>query len=369
MKIKNLLLTLVIGVVFLGACVSPPATPATSTLKPTVTPTLSSTSPSSTTGPYTGPLFDAHLHLYDMYSGTPAQLSSMKLKSATDLLNYLDRNDIVGAIGFYTVPPNDASSSWLSTPGAIINGSKSRVIPLLQPSPWSAFASGRFNETTLRTYLQPQGLFQGVGEIVLIQPEMQTVTFDSPVMQTVFQVVNEKKCIVMIHPSNGSGVRSTELPEIEPAIIKYSDAIFLFHSTFSFNVVAPLLSKYPNVYYSMDFGGSFWKGGGDPLYPADASSKNTTSFLATVNQVGIDRIVTENIRNWTPRLRQYPDRIIWGTDFGGDATLFWHFDDSVTDMVVRISRQFIGGLPADIQEKYAYQNAQRVFGRFLTPNP
>jgi hypothetical protein len=37
--------------------------------------------------------------------------------------------------------------------------------------------------------------------------------------------------------------------------------------------------------------------------------------------------------------------------------------------VISLSRQFIGRLPADIQEKYAYQNAQRVFGRFLTPNP
>ncbi len=38
-------------------------------------------------------------------------------------------------------------------------------------------------------------------------------------------------------------------------------------------------------------------------------------------------------------------------------------------MVIKMSRQLIGRLPADIQEKYAYKNAQRVFGRFLAPNP
>ena len=59
---------------------------------------------------------------------------------------------------------------------------------------------------------------------------------------------------------------------------------------------------------------------------------------------------------------QYPDRIFWGTDFSEP----WYFEGSVTDLVVSISRKFIGRLPADIREKYAYQNALQVFGRFLT---
>ncbi len=57
---------------------------------------------------------------------------------------------------------------------------------------------------------------------------------------------------------------------------------------------------------------------------------------------------------------------MWGTDLGD---INWHYDEAVTDAIIRISRQFIGRLPADIQEKYAYQNAQRVFVRFLSSNP
>ena len=56
---------------------------------------------------------------------------------------------------------------------------------------------------------------------------------------------------------------------------------------------------------------------------------------------------------------------MWGTDI----SYAWHFEEPVTDVVISLSRQLIGRLPTDIQEKYAYQNAQRVFGRFLTPNP
>ena len=89
------------------------------------------------------------------------------------------------------------------------------------------------------------------------------------------------------------------------------------------------------------------------------------SFLAGVNRIGLDYIVERNLQDLAPLLQQYPDRIFWGIDFSEP----WHFEQSVTDLVVRISRQFIGRLPDDIQEKYAYQNAQRVFGRFFLSNP
>ena len=221
--------------------------------------------------------------------------------------------------------------------------------------------SGQCSEAELRQYLQPQGLYWGVGEM-----GNQSVTLDSPGMQTIFQVVNESKGIVMIHLSDGRlGRRPTELTEIEPSIRKYPDAIFLFHSIWTFDLVAQLMSKYPNVYYSMDFAGSFFKGNGVRLYPKDAGSNNAASFLAAVNRTGLDYIVERNLKDLAPRLQQYPDRIFWGTDLSEP----WHFEEPVTDVVISISRQFIGRLPADIQEKYAYQNAQRVFGRFLSSNP
>ena len=192
------------------------------------------------------------------------------------------------------------------------------------------------------------------------------MTFDSPHMQTIFQLVNEAKGIVMIHFSSGAraGERPTELTEIEPSIRKYPDAIFLFHSIRTFDVVAQLMSEYPNVYFSMDFVGSFRLGRGVSL-GASAGSKNAESFLAAVNQTGLDYIVARNLRDLAPLLQQYPDRIFWGTDLSEP----WHFEEPVTDVAISISRQFIGQLPADIQEKYAYQNAQRAFGRFLSSNP
>ena len=104
---------------------------------------------------------------------------------------------------------------------------------------------------------------------------------------------------------------------------------------------------------------------GSMMYTRDAASNNAASFLADVNQEGLDNIVDGNLKAYAPWLELYPDRIFWGTDLAS----LWHYEEAVTDVVIRISRQFIGRLPADIQEKYAYQNAQRVFGRFLSSNP
>ena len=101
------------------------------------------------------------------------------------------------------------------------------------------------------------------------------------------------------------------------------------------------------------------------MYTRNAASNNATSFLADVNQEGLDNIVDGNLKAFAPLIQQYPDRIMWGTDLAST----WHYDEAVTDVVIRISRRFIGRLPTDVQEKYAYQNAQRVFGRFLLSNP
>ena len=333
----------------------PPST-STSTPVPTTTPTTRPT----VAGAYNGPLFDTHLHM-----------GSIQKAFATEgLPSYLKQRKVDWAIGFYRFSSN--TSSELLSRNQIVNGLNSYVIPLLQADAndqtigWSQFVSGQFSEAVLRKFLKPQGPLQGVGEIWLYDPGLQSVTFDSPVMQTVFQVVNELKGIVMVHPSNVErGGRPTELTEIEPSIRKYPDTIFLFHGKSVSNLVIQLIDKYPNVYFTMDVLNWVFTGKNVVNYNLLAGNDNVESFLADVNRIGSDRLVEDSLTEMLPILQKYPDRIMWGTDLGAS----WQFEDSVTDVVMLMSRQYIGKLPADIQEKDAYQNAQRVFGRFLTPKP
>ena len=385
MRTKTPLSILLICVVLLGACVSPPApspspapqetpvSPPSSEAQETPTPTPSPTpqetpttptptpaptttpTPSPTpTGPYTGPLFETHLHFAYFTDSS----------SVERFLSYFDRGKVDWAIVFLGLPPS-APSSRASSANSLIGATKSRMIPLLAVLD-ELFPTGQYSETVLQQYLQPHGLFQGVGEINLYDAVSQSLTFDSPVMQTVFKVVNESKLVVMIHPSAVAYKgRPTSLAEIEPSIARYPDANFLFHGQQEiFDTIAPLMSKYPNVYYTID-ASTWWMKVPSLQRRNPLSLDNAEGFLATVNRTWIDKAVEENLRIMTPMLQRYPDRIMWGTDLGST----WHFQDSVTDVVISVGRELIGRLPADIQEKYAYQNAQRVFGRFLTPNP
>ena len=331
---------------------APVSLPSSQEATPSATPTV--------TGPYGGPLFETHLHLD----------SNVHSWSADGLISYLDRQNVDRAIGFYSLPPNK-TMSMESNIASLITATRSRVIPLLQPSEsWTHFASGQYSEAVLRNHLQPQGLLQGVGEICLYIPSLQSVTFDSPTMQTAFQVVNELKGIVMIHPSNvARRGRPTELAEIEPSVRKYPNAIFVFHGQPEvFDVIVQLMSKYPNVYFTFD--ATNWLFTSkiaryNLLYPLGTAADTAERFLADINRIGSDQLVEDGLTKSLSRLQEYPDRILWGTDLAKS----WHYEEGVTDVVIQISRQFIGRLPADIQEKYAYQNAQRVFGRFLSSNP
>lgn len=333
-------------------------TPSTST--PTPTQTTTPTTTQTTTGPYTGPLFDTHLHLDE-------NTLLSRFGTADGLISFLDGGNVDWAIGFYLLP----TGSTISSIASIANAAASHVIPLFQDSNWSQFfASEQYAASKLQQYLQPQGPYQGAGEIALYQTDLQSVTFDSPAMQAVFQAVDELKGIVMIHLSTANmGGRATELSEIEPSVRDYPDTTFLFHGRKEdMKLVAQLMSNYSNVYFTIDANDSIFTSklvGYNLLFPAGAAADTAERFLADIDRIGTEALVQNGLDNLTTLLEAYPDRVLWGTDL----SYTWHFDNSVFDAVISLSREVIGRLPADLQEKYAYQNAQKVFGRLLISNP
>lgn len=196
------------------------------------------------------------------------------------------------------------------------------------------------------------------------------MTFNSPAMQAVFQAVNAVKGIVMIHLSTvNMGGRATELSEIEPSVRDYPDTIFLFHGRKEdMQLVAQLMDKYSNVYFTIDANDSIFTSklvGYNLLFPGGAAADTAERFLADINRIGTEALVQNGLNNLETMLELYPDRVLWGTDL----SYTWHFDDSVFDVVINLSREVIGRLPADLQEKYAYKNAQKIFECFLTSNP
>lgn len=307
-------------------------------------------------GLYKGPLFDAHLHIKD-------DVVSL-FGTAEALRHYLEKDQILWAIAFFLVRYDSPPLGAVSAP--VFSGAGDRVVPLLTPANHIRLAEGRFSEPVLQSHLQPQGFFQGVGEITLYAPELQTVTFESPQMQTVFRVVNEMKGIVMIHPSGDppNRGRKMSLAEIEPSIRTYSNVIFLFHGGIdAFDLILPLMSRYPNVYFSWDanriFVGAGW------TKTMSRSEESAERFVADVHRLGIEQMLAVSLGDALARFQKHPDRVMWGTD----RNLRWHFDDRANDLIIEVSRRFIARLPTELQEAYAFRNAHRVFGRYLTAGP
>ena len=198
-------------------------------------------------------------------------------------------------------------------------------------------------------------------------------------MEAVFSVANEMGGVVMIHPRDGGSVLPVEFPpyriwrtedsaELEAAIRAYPDITFLFHGNPDGLEphILPLMNDYPNVYYSLDvihMVAAPWKFGGERILPSEDAPDAVEQFLANVDRVGVDTIVEQYLNDTQAWFQQHPDRIVWGTD-----RFVWMWEEPASDLFIQIGRQFIGQLPAEVREAYAYQNALRVFGRYLIPS-
>ena len=295
--------------------------------------------------PYTGPLFDTHLHI--------RSATQRILGSPDALCRYLEKNQEPWAIGFYLLRP-EPDSKVHQRAMQFIDGSRSRVVSLLRPDE-ELFRQGGYTESLLQSYLEPAGALQGVGEIGLYKDVYQSLTFEGPPMQTVFQEVNSMKGVVMIHLSGRPSGRGMDLAEIEPSIGRYPSINFLFHGHFNlFDLVSPMMSKYPNVYFT-------WDRPTIALLQQDSAE----AFIAEVNRIGIDTIVDVAFKRALPRIEQHPKRVMWGTD----RSEAWNFEEQPTELILTIYRRFIARLPVEIQEDYAFRNAWRVFGGYLSVEP
>jgi hypothetical protein len=325
----------------------------------------------ATEGEYAGPIFDAHLHLFVDRRLVPTNQGS------EGLCRFLDKYGFSSALGFYALPAANPPRSNLVVQQAapLIDGAKARVVPMLEMgvevqdlfSSQSTFAKGQYTEAVLQGYLAPAWAFQGVGEIpenVWMSPGI-----DSAPVQTVLRALNARKSVVMIHAWSAPIGIDQQRAKVEADIRAAPNVTFLFHGgRTAFDVIEPLIQRYPNVYFSWDGGPGWMVGSWGSLMHPGATPQNplgtggsTQQLLADVQRVGADKVVSENLAFLTGILQKYPDRITGAMDLNAP----WHFDDASAQLIVKIFRKIVAKLPADMQDRWAYKNAQRIFGGFL----
>ena len=201
----------------------------------------------------------------------------------------------------------------------------------------------RVSTSTVQTTLDKnRGLFKGMGEIKMFD----NGSMLRPVFLSHFDLARTYGIPVMLHPYEK---HKTEVPEL---LKRYAEVKFLFHGGRDADWMVGHLGQFPNAYYSIDADmvGLYGSGG-----PREGRQKDPTKeeFIAYFRG-HFNEVLRTALVEWKPRIEAHPHRFMWGTDRWYD----WHFDVEVGGLLEEFGRAFIGHLAPEVQERFAYKNAE-----------
>lgn len=314
--------------------------------------------PRSTTaapGTYSGPLYAASEKIGD----SPLVL--------TKLLQHMKRNDIRWAVLYFMLEGEDEDVEFIKK---VLQKAPGKIIPFFSTGMGGEDEGEHAGPELVRMYAEGHamveeelgaGIMKGIGEVEIYDWDM---PHDDKRVLQLLDFAAENKLAVMFHPLPG------KKKEVEVILSKYPHTTFLIHmfpEDFARDrqVVIDLLSSYANVYFTVDLDHMLFdaKQGTGLLYKYENSPlKQAVSAFKTDFDKQRTQLMQTALGRYQPLIAAHPDRVIWGTEMNLDYT----FDKDVYDRMIGFVRQFIGSLPKDVQEKVAYKNAQRVFGKGVT---
>ena len=151
---------------------------------------------------------------------------------------------------------------------------------------------------------------------------------------------------------------------------RYPEITFLYHGSRDMHgfenhrkVIMELLDTYEgnNFFYTQDSGSVMHANELEEGSSIQMDSDSSEQLQELVDRFGIQWLAEHAFSEFGSVIVENPDRMMWGTDFLPS----WHFEDLGSDLIIDFSRHYIGMLPEEVQEKFAYQNAERVFNRYL----
>lgn len=344
----------------------PEETPA-ETERPTVTTQTALVRPESVPW-YDGPLFDSHTHMtgvtVSFFGGT---------YTTSDVLRLMDRHYIVGGVGFW-LPPVMGRQSEIDLLNKSIGELDQRLATLMLPPPFDigldfafmGFADGTYTTELLEPWFPPNGPFDGFGEIAFYTDMLKEIGPLDPQLDDVYPLVAASGGVVMAHPSKDH--KAADWAEV---MTRYPEITFLFHGIPDFHGDGPderaaileLLETYEgsNMFYSIDAGPLMHAPEIDNGGSIGMDSENGEVLAALVDGYGRQRLAEHVYSEYSKEIIAYPDRLLFGTDFLEG----WHFEDAGSDVIIDFARRFIGLLPEELQEDFAYKNGMNAFGKYL----
>ncbi|OGY55516.1 MAG: hypothetical protein A2912_05835 [Candidatus Buchananbacteria bacterium RIFCSPLOWO2_01_FULL_40_23b] len=314
-------------------------------------------------GYYRGPMFDAHIHMQSLPDGTPGfedsyyTGSNIGIKqSINEWVCMLDTENTSGALVFFAVWEPIVNES-VELVRLAMEKYPGRFVPFIMPpeNDGSPGGSSTVDWKKLDAMLNVQpGLFRGYGEIGLYGHSGGAAPLppDSARLQEIYPIVRKHKLVVYFHLGEG------QKEAFEKVLSANPDITFIWHGDQladcgqcdgSLRDVTEILEKHPNVYYGVDelYGDVF-------LLNEDYTKEE---FIAHFKNY--EPLLTKDLETWKEFIEKHPNQVLWDTDRGVGST--WSVDPEVAVVLNDYSRAFIGRLDKNVQEKFAYKNAQWLF--------
>jgi hypothetical protein len=253
------------------------------------------------------PIFDAHMH-YKQPAWAPYPVDAV--------ISLMDTNSV--AIAAVSSTPDDGTIRlWKYAPA--------RITPVLRPYHDGAGSTNWTKAPGMQAYLEKriaEFSHKGIGEFHLNNTDPE----DRPLLREIARIALARNIPLHIH-ADAEPVRM--MFEVEPKL-----TILWAHAgmTEPPEIVDAMLDRYPRLY-------------------ADTSYRELDILTGS----------GEMSPAWRAVIIKHADRLLVGTDTWVNNQ--W----DIYAELIALNRQWLATLPRDIAEKIAYKNAERLFGRKVTP--
>lgn len=277
--------------------------------------------------PYAGPLFDAHLHYNDeaCVHATPEPACPHPLE---DVLARMQRNGVRAIVA--NSRPNDGTRA-LAQARAQTQAAGVTVVPFVRLYRDRADYNNWFRDPGIAELVQtelargtPSGPYRGLGEFHLYD----SANANGPVAQALMALAEQKDLAVLAHVDD---VAIDLLMANAPSKGRKLKLVWAHTGIGGTPIerVDQLLARYPQLMGELSYRPGLTCDGGQ-LCP-----------------------------EWRALLLKYPDRFLIGSDTWVNQR-WLYYDD-----LMQGYRAWLGGLPADVARRIAWNNGARLFG--LTP--
>jgi len=318
---------------------------------------------------YQGALIDAHMHVpsipdgpFRKFDGGDTERLIMGANiSMTDYVCLMEAENIKKVFAFFPVWEPIINESLLVVRETMDKYGE-YFVPFIMPPYHDDRADGFPTVTAveLKEMLEIYpGIFKGYGEIGLYErgdnggPKGSlALPPDSERLQKIYPVVRENNLLVYFHLGRGQQESFKKILLENPDInfIWHGDQLIPYEEEGRQNLkhIDEILSRHPNAYYEVD------ELYGDVFIMTPEVSKE--GFLAHFKDY--EPLLKKDLETWKDFIERHPDQVLWGTDRGAGAP--WSLDFEVGEALTRYARAFMGRLSSDVQEKYAYKNAEKL---------